>query len=267
MSRTTWVAAKVRRLPAACRAWAQTAAQTGINLVYPPQCTFCDEEIAPPDDGILLCGKCRGQLHPPRSATCPRCGAVLAGSAGDAKCCAACRDANFQFRTVVALGRYRDDLRESVLKMKQPAGEPLALAMGRLLAQERRAELQSLAASIIVPIPMHWTRRLARGTNSPEQLAGCLGRAMKLRIARRALVRSRRTPPQTMLPPEHRAENVRGAFRLARGRDLRGARVLLVDDVLTTGSTASEAAKVLRRGGAADVTVAVVARADGFGRP
>jgi len=92
-----------------------------------------------------------------------------------------------------------------------------------------------------------------------------LGKTLGVRVAWRGLIRRRRTAHQNELLPEHRAENVRGAFRVGIGRNLRGARVLLVDDVLTTGSTANEATKVVRRAGAAGVAIAVLARAEGQG--
>ena len=165
----------------------------------------------------------------------------------------------------IALGNYHDELREAVLRMKRPAGEPLANAMGRLLAQECRAAFEQFAPTVILSVPMHWTRRIVRGTNSPELLAAVLGKALGTRVAWRGLVRRRRTAHQNELPREHRAENVRGAFRVGMRRNLRGARVLLVDDVLTTGSTANEATKVVRRAGAAAVAIAVLARAEGHG--
>jgi ComF family protein len=115
---------------------------------------------------------------------------------------------------------------------------------------------------LIVPIPMHWSRRLSRGANSPELLARELARSLGVRRDERALVRTRRTERQTDVLPEQRSENIRGAFRVAAGRNLANVRVLLVDDVLTTGATAQEAAKTLRRAGTAEVAVAVLARAD-----
>ncbi len=218
-----------------------------------------------PDDSVFLCESCRRQLIGPPIDACSRCGAAVARALAGKGGCESCRGQNFQFRTVIGLGHYADELRSAVLQMKSPSGEPLSIAMGRLLVDIRRPELQSLAADLIVPIPMHWTRRMARGANSPELLAGCLGRALKVRVALRALVRRRRTSQQNRLLPEDRAENVRGAFRLSHGRSVRGARVLLVDDILTTGSTADEAAGIFRREGATDVAVAILARADGFG--
>jgi ComF family protein len=125
------------------------------------------------------------------------------------------------------------------------------------------ARLAELRADVIVPVPMFWTRRLLRGVNSPEILAESLAGRLDLPVLRRVLVRTRNTLPQFSLPPSERFPNVRGAFRVRRGYDLSGARVLLVDDVLTTGATSSEAARALRSAGAEAVLVAVAARAPG----
>jgi ComF family protein len=147
--------------------------------------------------------------------------------------------------------------------MKRPSHGALSVAMGRLLAQRRRERLIEVQADVVIPIPMFWRRRLGRGTNSPEVLASCLGKSLGIPVRRRVLVRHRNTLPQADLSPSRRFQNVRGAFRVRRGDALKDARVLIVDDVLTTGATCSEAAKMLKQAGAAWVAVAVVARAQG----
>jgi ComF family protein len=146
--------------------------------------------------------------------------------------------------------------------MKRPTHNGLSDAMGRLLVQRRSQELGEHPADMIVPIPMYWTRRLRRGTNSPDIVAERLGKSLKLPV-RRLLSRCRNTPPQAMLPPSRRFDNMRGAFRVRGAEKLAGARVWLVDDILTTGATCSEAARTLKQAGAAWVGVAVVARAQG----
>lgn len=272
------------------RRWLSRVAAAGADLIYPPQCVFCRTDIGTLNtaaggfgagDGIFLCASCRKELVRPRSA-CMRCGAAVAEnlfaadkadaavdvvvSAKVTESCRSCRNAQFAFERAVALGDYRDELREAVLRMKRPADEPLATTLGRLLAREHRATLLQFEPTTIVAIPMHWTRRIARGTNSPELLAAAIGREMGAHVAWQGLVRRRRTVHQNELLAEDRAGNVDGAFRVGLARRFRGQRVLLVDDVLTTGSTASEAAKVVRRAEAIAVAVAVVARADSPGR-
>lgn len=146
--------------------------------------------------------------------------------------------------------------------MKRAAGEPLSVAMGDLLATRRRGVLAAVEADLVVPIPMYWGRRLLRGTNSPEILARRLSRRLGIPWEPRLLVRRRNTLLQPDLSPRERFRNIQGAFRVDKGYDLGGVRVLVVDDVLTTGATCSEAAKSLKQAGAAYVAVAVLARAD-----
>ena len=116
-------------------------------------------------------------------------------------------------------------------------------------------------ADLLLPVPLHWTRLLSRRFNQSALLAQAIRGAGGPPVAADWLVRRRRTPSQGMLGPLARARNVRGAFVLRRGRSVKGKRVVLIDDVLTTGATAEECARVLRRAGAAYVGVMVLARA------
>jgi ComF family protein len=209
----------------------------------------------------LFCDKCRRTLVPPGQFQCRRCGADIGIALPDAIDCARCRREKYRFQRVVCLGRYRDTVREVVLRMKRRAEEPLTFEMGRLFIEFRRDELASLNADVVVPIPMHWTRRLVRGVNSAELLAGSVARSLGLPLAARALARTRRTKVLAELSRAERKKTMRGAFCLARRSDVRGARVLLVDDVLTTGTTCDTAARVLRDKGADAVFAAVIARA------
>lgn len=147
--------------------------------------------------------------------------------------------------------------------MKRPGSDALAMALGRLLATQRHEQLVASAVDAVVPIPMHWFRRMRRGTNSPDILARCLGKALGVPVYQGALVRRRYTRPQFDLTPNERFRNLRGAFELGGKRLPEASRVLLVDDILTTGATCSEAAGVLKQAECASVAVAVLARAHG----
>ncbi len=236
-----------------------------LGLVFPPRCALCDIELPPDHDEVLLCVDCCYSLGPDQWLGCPRCGAPQTPGADPRAICRSCQGFSLHFDTVVPLGAYDGALREAVLEMKRLSHEPLSMAMGRLLAQRRGEQLDRLHPNVILPIPMYWWRRMRRGTNSPELVAECLARRLGVRMVRRALVRRRNTLPQKDLLPRERFKNVRGAFRISRlGRVLwKGSRVLLVDDILTTGATCSEAARVLKQAGAASVAVAVLAKAQG----
>jgi ComF family protein len=147
--------------------------------------------------------------------------------------------------------------------MKTLAGEPLSLALGKLLAIQRRELLEEFSPEVIVPIPMYWGHRLRRRTNSPDFIAQSLAKFLEIPVKRYCLKRCKKTRTQSNLERRERFRNVHGAFQVRFARQIRGRRVLLVDDVLTTGATCSEAAKILKQAGAAMVAVAVIARAHG----
>jgi ComF family protein len=239
-------------------------AKRGVDLLFPPRCVHCGGELSPGGGNHFLCGDCSAKLGPQSWPGCRRCGALEAAEfVASPADCAVCRPIKLKFDGVIPLGSYDGVLREAVLKTKRPLHENMAVALADLLLGRRNEQLAEFRPDLIVPIPMHWQRRFRRGANSPDILAACLGRHLHVPVARRLLVRTRNTLPQKDLRPRERFKNVRGAFRLGNsGRwPLRDSRILLVDDILTTGATCSEAAGVLKHAGAVAVTAAVIAKA------
>jgi len=164
---------------------------------------------------------------------------------------------------VVALGTYANQLREVILALKRGGAEPIAKAMGGLYCERRGDQVRALCPNLVTPIPMHWRRRLVREGNSPDILAAQVAGFLHVPCRTHLLRMTRNTKPQKDLKPKERFRNMAGAFALATGYDIRGARILLVDDVMTTGATCDEAATTLKRAGAAAVFVAVLARGVG----
>jgi ComF family protein len=236
----------------------------GLNLLFPPACAGCDRPLSDLEDNLLLCSDCRQAFDPGEISYCWRCGAIVPGCDEPQTSCRLCPTKRLQFDCVVSLGSYRGPLREAILKMKAASGEPLAETLCRLYLLRRGPALKSTKPDFALPIPMFWRRRIARGTNSPDVLATVLASYLGVPVLREALARRRNTLRQPNLRPTERFRNVRGAFRLLRGYDLSGVRALLVDDVLTTGATCSEAARVLKGAGVVSVGVAVLARGGGW---
>ncbi len=142
---------------------------------------------------------------------------------------------------------YEGLLRETILRIKSWTGEDIAEVFGGLWARRMAARLTLLQPDIVIPVPLHWTRRWRRGFNQSEVLARCLAKELAIACWPRALRRLRATPKQTEQPSgTARRDNVKHAFQTRAGVNLSGKTVLLVDDVLTTGATASEAARALR---------------------
>jgi len=177
--------------------------------------------------------------------------------------CPLCRGQKFRFDGASAAGVYRDTLREAMLRIKHATETPLSLALGTLAGQQAVQRFGEQAFDLVAPIPMHWRRRMVRGYNPAETLAESVAAVVKAPV-KRVLYFRRNTEKQNVLAPSRRFENVRNAIGVTSTYDLDGARVLLVDDTMTTGATASEAAKVLKRAGAGSVHAAVVSRGVGW---
>lgn len=155
-------------------------------------------------------------------------------------------------------GEYEGPLRKLIHVFKYSGVTPMASKLGSLLNAALPREQQF---DVIVPMPLHWRKRLQRGFNQSELLAKFVSRRSGIRVSN-ALRRRKRTDAQAGLTRSQRRTNVAGAFEVSRRSEVQGRHVLLIDDVFTTGATASACAGVLKRAGAQRVTVLTLARAD-----
>lgn len=239
--------------------------EKGLDLLFPPRCALCRDDLGGGpatraggvDEGgrVLLCPPCRRALASDH-VRCSGCG----GRATSEAPCRECQRRRHGCGGLAVLGAYGDTVREAVLKCKRPEGEPLARSLAGLIVARHGGTFAAWRIDVIVPVPMHWRRRMARGTSAADELAA--GIAARLRVpSRRALGRRRATPMQNSLPVEKRRHNVADAFVVRGGVARR--RVLLVDDVCTTGATLAACGAALLAGGAESVFAAVVAKADG----
>jgi len=229
-----------------------------LHVLFPPCCHLCGRPLA---RAAPFCVPCQAALAADGSPPCPRCAATAGPFAIIDGRCAVCRKETVVFDSAVRLGLYDGLLREAVLRIKIHTGEAMAELLGEFWADHTGAVLRSVRADMIVPVPLHWRRRWRRGYNQSAALAHGLANRLRLPCGAFGLRRTRATPMQTAQTLAGRRDNVRGAFAAARNVRLQGKTVLLVDDVMTTGATASEAARALKAAGAARVTVAVLARA------
>jgi ComF family protein len=227
------------------------------HLVYPGVCVRCEALVADPADDF--CPACADLLTADPHFTCPRCTSTVGEHTDVSAGCPRCRDDRYHFDSAVRLGPYDGPLRDAILTMKHRPGETLAECVGRLWARHHADRFRALGIGVVIPVPLHWWRRLRRGYNQAETLAAAIARQLDVKHRPGWLRRTRPTRYQARLAESDRRANVRGAFGVTRGARLQGKTVLLVDDVLTTGSTAGEAARSLRQGGATTVHVAVLA--------
>jgi ComF family protein len=228
------------------------------ELIFPSICAVCRAVVDRQDEHFCL--SCRTALTNDPHTICPRCAGSIGEFADISKGCPSCRDERFHFESSIRLGLYEGVLREAVLSMKSRLGEMLAECVGRLWVRHAEKQFREIGADAVVPVPLHWWRRWRRGYNQSEALAEAIAQHLRIPLAVRGLRRIRHTPHQMGLGAVERRANLRGAFRAAPNEVLKGKVVLLVDDVMTTGSTASEAARALVEAGAKRVVVAVLAR-------
>lgn len=226
-----------------------------VDGVLPPRCLACGTNVDEPD---ALCAQCWTAMSFFAPPWCAVCGLPFPHPMGEGAVCADCARGRASWDRARAVLRYDRHSRGLVLALKYDRTD-LANALGGWM---RRAGGEILdGADLMVPVPLHWTRLFARRYNQAGLLAHAIHAAGGPPVAPDWLIRRRRTPSQGRLGPLARARNVRGAFVLRPGRNVRGKRLVIVDDVLTTGATVEECARVLRRAGAAFVGVLTLARA------
>jgi ComF family protein len=246
------------RFAVALRSAGWQFAQGLLQLVYPSTCFACGRAMSV--EQAYFCADCRSALTTDPLPYCPRCAATVGPYVPLPGGCNACRNQSFHFACAVRLGPYDGVLRQTILRLKHATGEGLAEMLGELWASHLEKRLRGLEADAIVPVPLHWWRRWTRGYNQSEVLARAIACHLGVPCQPRWLRRIRNTPRQVGQSTTARRENVRKAFAACAQKELRGKTILLVDDVLTTGSTANDAARALRAAGAARVVVAVLAR-------
>jgi len=233
--------------------------EAGLSLVYPPVCQVCDEERVSPEQGYI-CAECRKRVRFIEPPYCKCCGLPFEGDLTTPFECSNCRDIELYFshaRSAVSAGEVILDVIHRYKYHRALWFEPF---LAELLVRQAVPELASEKWDMIVPVPLHPTKEREREFNQAVNLAGHLARATGLPVNKNVVRRVISTGTQTLLSRESRQANVRRAFAVCDGRAIKGKKIVLVDDVLTTGSTTSACARVLRKAGASEVCVWTVAR-------
>lgn len=223
------------------------------EVVLPPACLACG---GPLESGQILCPSCALQVNYLEGALCPCCGRPGPGP------CRSCAEAAPAFDRARAVAWYEGPLGQAVRDFKYRRRAWQGRGLGRVLAARGPAELLA-EVDIIAPVPLHPLRLMGRGFNQSLILARAVGRQSRAELAPALLRRLRHTRPQAGLDPGQRLANVAGAFGVSRlwaGR-LKGKRVLVVDDVFTTGATVNECARALKAAGASAVDILTLVRA------
>ena len=232
--------------------------QAAVSLLYPATCTICGKHVRA---GEYLCNGCEEKIIRIVPPFCETCSEPFQGSINAAFNCANCAHRTIHFDAAVAAYRGRGIVRDVIHEFKYNRQMHLRHLVARWLRAALDDErLHDYEFNVIVPVPLHPARQRERGFNQASLLAELLSAHTSI-PCRPLLERIRYTTTQTALDRSERMENLHNAFRLRKNADVRGLRVLLIDDVLTTGSTLSECARVLKHAGAISVRAATAARA------
>ena len=229
-----------------------------VAIGFPSPCLLCRASLEWPLEGPIcdLCWQSMPVIKPPY---CPRCGMPF-GETVAPGLCGPCRVENGRrFRRARALGPYDGGLKETLLSLKFGGRSRIASTLGRLAYRSILDTGELNAGAAVVPVPLHWRRRRERGYNQAGLLAKAIAKAA-MRPCCSALVKVAPRPPQSGLSASARRRNAAGAYRARLPAWLRRKRLLLVDDVFTTGATAEACTRALLRGGAQSVDVLTVAR-------
>ena len=239
----------------AIKEWANVA----LGLFYPAECAVC-KAAREPESRSALCGKCREELQPLRRPFCERCSLPFPGQAGERFQCSHCADKVFHFERAVCACRLTGVARECIHRFKYNGALWLGPGLADLLVAAARERIEWAKVDGVVPVPLFPARERERHFNQAEWFARRLVRALPAALMVHNLRLVRDTETQAFLSAAQRAENVRGAFAARRPEAFMKRRIVVVDDVFTTGATTNECARVLRSAGAASVMVLTVGR-------
>jgi competence protein ComFC len=230
---------------------------TLVELFYPSNCVGCGQ---PQDVGTLLCDKCKGTSPRIQAPFCRCCSRPFEGLITQGFACPNCEDRAPAFECAVSIYQAKGVLRDLIHRFKYGRQFHLRRVLAEYLAEAMQdSRMQAAPADALVPVPLHPARLRERGFNQADALAETLSRRTHLSILR-CIERRRYTNTQTRFDRLERMQNLRNAFAMRKNSDVRGKHLVLLDDVLTTGSTLHECALVLRTAGAESVRAITIAR-------
>ena len=233
--------------------------RAGLALLYPEVCQLCHHARATAEEGFV-CGDCQRAVRPVVPPYCQRCGLPFEGDLTAAFVCTNCQDLACDFVSARAAVVAQGVVRDAILRYKYQRHLWFEPFLAGCLVRHAVPELAPLKPSLVVPVPLHPVKEREREFNQAARLAAPLAATLGIPLNVRLLRRVSYTVTQTRLSRSARAENMHGVFAVQSGASLAGQRIVLVDDVFTTGATTNACARVLRAAGAAQVWVWTVAR-------
>lgn len=233
--------------------------------IFPGYCLLCGDKSGQHSE---ICQPCKRDL-PLNDPCCTRCAAALSTPLLDNHLCGACIASPPTFDQCIAPLRYEFPVNKLISRFKFQGQFCHGALLAELLLAKIRSSHRHTAADLILPVPLHWRRQFMRGFNQSQWLANYLGHQLQIDVNHRVLKRHRHTPSQQGLKRKQRQKNLKGAFEIhdirgskkaAYAQSIAGKHIALVDDVVTTGSTALELSGLLKQAGAAGVDIWCLAR-------
>jgi ComF family protein len=236
---------------------------TGIaDIIFPPRCAICGDVIKF-HSPLPFCENCIREIRFISSPLCTRCGTPFGAGEGNDHLCADCVAGEKHYAIARSMAEYEGTMLAAIHKFKYHGKTGIGKALGNIMADFASGMWDMTAFDLIIPVPLHIRRLRERGFNQAIVLSRPLSRRFKIPLDFSSLKRLRFTSPQVGLNKKERSVNVRGAFSVIKPQQISGKKILLIDDVYTTGSTLVECARVLIDAGALAVAVFTAARATG----
>lgn len=240
-----------------------------LDLLYPPVCIFCGEILGGksyekksktlfPD---MLCPACRKTYPPIKEPVCMKCGKRLETELEEY--CFDCEKKEFTFHRNCSIYPYEERIRDAMHNLKYKNAKRNGEFFGIEMARQLGEWILSLEVETLIPIPLHKKRQRLRGYNQSEVIARALSRQLGIPVVGDVLIRQEDTKPQKELSQKERKINVKNAFKISKN-DIQYGKVLLIDDIYTTGATLEAAAQVLRKSGVDDVYCATACIGRGY---
>jgi len=230
-----------------------------LDLLLPPRCHICRKAVTS-EDPLHICSDCHAALPFICQPACTVCGIPMAG-AGEYHPCGRCIATPPPYRAARAALRYEGACRDLIHAFKYQYKSHLRRPLGLLMAYNLKPFVESQRPDLLVPVPLHVSRLRQRGFNQSILLGEILSRQCQIPLLRQGLQRVRPTVPQVELNRDQRMSNLRDAFTVKDAGAIANLRIMLVDDVFTTGSTLRECARVLLLGGCSEVSAVTLAHA------
>jgi ComF family protein len=220
--------------------------ETAINILYPAVCPLCSRVVTGTQGRSRPCPECAKKLKYVGDAHCLKCGKPLKDR--NAELCDDCAESRHYYDQGAAVFEYSDGIRESIFRYKYGGCRNFADWYGEEMYRQCRTQMEMWKPQAVIPVPLYVKKRKVRGYNQAELIADRLGELSGIKVDAGILVRNRATVPQKTLNDSQRAENIKKAFTITKN-NIKYKRVLLIDDIYTTGSTVDECAKVLKAAG------------------